>query len=64
MHEQRLWRLVPNAQTGGDRIRDLAVGLDGHHCVACIAALLGKVREQLIERFGAHTTRIAVFEKQ
>jgi hypothetical protein len=63
-HEERLRRLVTNTEPGRDRVRHLAMRLYGHHGVARIVTLLGKVGEQLIQGFGTDAARITVLEQQ
>jgi hypothetical protein len=63
MDDERLWRLVPDPEACGDRVRHVAMCLDRYHRVSSTAAPGRKVRKQLVKRLGTDTARIAVFEK-
>ena len=62
--EERLRRLVPNAESSGDRGGQLAMRLHGDHRVARRQALIVEVIDQLVERLEARAARDAVLEEE
>src|SRR4029079_13043160 len=62
--QQRLRGFVPDTQLRAHRIRDLTMSLHRHHRIADVRVLLVEVQEELIERFCADATCVAVLEQQ